>query len=308
MKIQPLIIGTVAFDTVETPHGTAERALGGSGTYAAFAASFFSSPRLIGVVGEDFPQAHLDLLSSRGVDTGGVERAAGKTFFWHGKYDEDVNQRETLVTELNVLETFKPAIPAGWEDTKYLFLANIDPALQLEVLDMLPETAFTIADTMNLWIDIAAGTLEKVLARVDAVLLNDSEARQLCGTNNLIKAAKDVLKRGPKTVIIKKGEHGVLVFDSEGIFALPAYPLEEVKDPTGAGDSFAGGFIGSLSGAGRLDAGAMRRALAAGTATASLCCEDFSIHRLERADWRQVAERIKAISNMISVDVSPLFN
>ena len=298
-----LIVGTVAFDTVETPYGKVERALGGSATYASLAASYFAAPRLVGVVGEDFPEEYLALLRSRDVDTRGVARAGGKTFFWHGRYDEDVNNRETLVTELNVLETFKPELPEDYLDTEFVFLANIDPALQLEVLDRMPNAVFTMADTMNLWIDQTPDALEKVLSRVDAVLLNDSEARQLCGTNNLALAAKDVLKRGPRAAIIKKGEHGVLMFTADGgVFALPALPLESVKDPTGAGDSFAGGFIGYLSSAGLADAETMRRGLVAGTATASLCCEDFSVRAFENANREKLLERIQQIAGTIAVD------
>jgi sugar/nucleoside kinase (ribokinase family) len=191
-------------------------------------------------------------------------------------------------------------------DSKFIFLANIDPALQIEVLDRVPGAQFTVADTMNLWIDIAADNLEKVLARVDAVMLNDSEARQLAGTDNLMKAARDVMARGPEAVIIKKGEHGVLMFTPGGTFALPAYPLENVKDPTGAGDSFAGGFIGSLCAAGAVDDASLRRALLAGTATASLCCEDFSVYSFQRADKSTVAGRIRAVRDAMAVDAAPL--
>jgi sugar/nucleoside kinase (ribokinase family) len=302
-----LIIGTVAFDTVETPYGKVERALGGSGTFASLAAAYYTRPRLVGVVGEDFPQEYIDLLASRGVDIRGIEHAAGKSFFWHGRYEQDINIRETLVTELNVLETFDPKLPADYLDSRYIFLANIDPNLQLKVLDQTPAAVLTMADTMNLWIDITRDALEQVLRRVDIILLNDSEARQLCGTPNLIKAARDILAKGPKAVILKKGEHGVMMFTDQAVFSLPAFPLQGVKDPTGAGDAFAGGFIGYLAGLDVRDDAHMRRALAVGTATASLCCEDFSIERFKTADRQAVSGRIAQIAAATAVDYAPLF-
>lgn len=301
-----LIIGTVAFDTVETPYGKVERVLGGSGSYASLAAAYYTKPRLVGVVGEDFPQRYLSLLESRGVDTLGVERAPGKSFFWHGRYETDVNIRETLVTELNVLETFDPKLPGDYPDSRFVFLANIDPALQLRVLEQTPGAVLTMADTMNLWIDIARDALEEVLRRAHIILLNDSEARQLCGTPNLITAARRILEKGPRAVIIKKGEHGVMMFTDKAVFSLPAFPLEGVKDPTGAGDAFAGGFIGYLAGADDCTEPAMRRAVVAGTATASLCCEDFSVGRLQSADAGAVAARIAGIADITSVDFAQL--
>lgn len=302
-----LIVGTIAFDTVETPYGKVERALGGSATFASIAAGYFIPSRLVGVIGEDFPEEYLDMLRGRGIDTRGVKRAPGKTFFWHGRYETDVNIRETLVTELNVLEGFRPELPEDYLDSRTVFLANIDPVLQLEVLDSLPDASFTVADTMNLWIDIKPAELEKVLARVDVIIVNDSEARQLAGgTANVVRAGRDLLKRGPGAVIIKKGEHGALMMSADGIFSLPAFPMDNVKDPTGAGDSFAGGFIGCIAAGGSTGDAALRRALVAGTATASLCCEDFSVNGMVAADGEALRERIRQIAAATAVDIAPL--
>jgi len=286
-----LIVGTVAFDTVETPWDKRDRILGGSGTFASYAASFFTKPRLCGVVGEDFPEEYLEILRQRGVDTEGVVRAEGKTFYWEGRYEEDVNVRTTLVTELNVLEKFNPVLPEAYRDSRYLFLANIDPDLQLLVLDQCDDREFTIIDTMNFWIEGKRESLEKVLQRVDAVLLNDEEARMLCNTPNLLKAARMILEGNPRLVIIKKGEHGVMLVTGESIFMLPGFPLETLTDPTGAGDSFAGGFIGYLSREDRVDDITLRKAIVAGSATASFCCEDFSIDCFKKISDKDLLER-----------------
>ncbi len=294
-----LIVGTVALDSVETPFGKADRVLGGSGTFASFAASFFSVPKLVGVVGEDFPESYLELLRSRAVDTAGVVKEKGKTFYWAGKYETDVNVRTTLTTELNVLQTFNPVIPEKFRDSSYLFLANIDPKLQLKVLDQCSGLKFTVMDTMNYWIENTREALDRVLGRVDAVLLNDEEARMLTGTPVLQKAADSILKSFPsmKIVIIKKGEHGAMMFSREGFFALPGYPLDVVKDPTGAGDSFAGGFIGWISRADSTDEVTLRQAVAAGSATASFCCEDFSVDRFRTLDSSELKRRAASIRN-----------
>lgn len=294
-----LIVGTVAFDTVETPWGKAERILGGSGTYAGYAASYFCPPRLVGVVGEDFPGEYIDLLTERGVDVEGVRKVAGKTFFWAGKYEEDVNVRTTLTTELNVLETFDPALPESYRNSRYVFLANIAPELQLSVLEQCDEVEFSIIDTMNFWIEGSRAALDKVLDRVDAVLLNDEEARMLCGTPNLLKAARMVLEGNPRLVLVKKGEHGVMMVTEESVFMFPGYPLEHVCDPTGAGDSFAGGFIGYLARAGRTDDEVLRQAVVAGTTTASFCCEDFSIDRFRKLKPGEIAGRAEEFITMI---------
>lgn len=299
-----LIVGTVAFDTVETPFGKVERVLGGSGTYAGCAASFFCSPRLVGIVGEDFPEEYLDLLRSRGIDTQGVVRETGKTFHWAGRYETDVNVRTTLVTELNVLEKFDPVLPGNFRDSKFLFLANTDPNIQLKVLDQCPELSFTVVDTMNYWIENTRGALDKVLDRVDCVLLNDEEARMLCGTPLLNKAAKTILEGHPSVVIIKKGEHGVMMFTKDSFFAMPGFPLERVCDPTGAGDSFAGGFIGWIASRGKADADTLRQAVVAGSATASYCCEDFSVDRFRKLAAAEIAERTSAFG--VSTSFEPL--
>lgn len=299
-----LIVGTIAFDTVETPRGRVDRAIGGSGTYASLAASFFTKPRLIGVIGDDFPEEYLELLRAHGVDTRGVKREKGKSFFWHGRYEQDVNVRETLVTELNVLETFRPELPPEYADSRFVFLANIDPALQLEVLDAVPAAEFTMADTMNFWIDTTPGALDKVIGRVDALMINESEARQLGGDSNLIRSARTVQRRGPKTVIVKKGEHGVMMLCGGDMFSLPAYPLEDVFDPTGAGDSFAGGFMGCLAAAGSADPGALRTALLAGTAAASICCEDFSVNKIKLAQPGEIRARAHQLTEMTRADMA----
>lgn len=289
-----LIVGTMAFDTVETPYEKAERILGGSGIFASFAASFFAPPKLVGVIGEDFPEEYLDILREKGIDTEGVQRQPGRTFFWAGRYETDVNVRTTTATELNVLETFDPRLPEHYKNSRFLFLANIDPNLQLKVLDQCGDLAFSVADTMNYWIGNTREALDRVLARVDAVLLNDEEARMLCGTPNLQKAARSVLELGPKIVIVKKGEHGVMMFAKDSFFAMPGFPLENVKDPTGAGDSFAGGFIGYIAARGRADGAVLRQAVVAGSAAASFCCEDFSVNRLRRLTSPELAERAAA--------------
>ncbi|HOO56594.1 MAG TPA: PfkB family carbohydrate kinase [bacterium] len=274
-----LIVGTVAFDSVETPFGKTERVLGGSGTFAGYAASFFERPRLVGVVGSDFPDTYLSILEERGIDVSGVERKEGKTFFWAGRYETDVNIRTTLITELNVLQEFDPVLPENFRDSSFLFLANIDPALQLKVLDQCRNLEFVIADTMNFWIDASREALDEVISRIGAILVNDEEARMLTGETVLQKAAKKILEMGPKIVIIKKGEHGVMMFTRDSFFAFPGYPIDEVKDPTGAGDSFAGGFIGYLASKGTVNDETLKQAIVAGSTTASFCCEDFSIDK-----------------------------
>ncbi|MFA6451146.1 MAG: PfkB family carbohydrate kinase [bacterium] len=289
-----LIVGTVAFDSVETPYGKVERVLGGSGTYAGCAASFFTAPMLAGVVGEDFPDEYFDLLRLRGIDTEGVVRESGKTFHWAGKYETDVNVRTTLLTELNVLEKFDPILPDRFRDVKYLFLANTDPNIQLKVMDQCGKLEFTVLDTMNYWIENTRDALDKALDRADCVLLNDEEARMLCGTPVLRNAARAILEGHPRVVIIKKGEHGVMMFTKDSFFMLPGFPLEVVKDPTGAGDSFAGGFIGWLAAKDRIDETALRQAVAAGSATASFCCEDFSVDRFRRLEIEELTERSAA--------------
>ena len=293
-----LIVGTVAIDSVETPWGKADRVLGGSGTYAGIAAAYFDAPRLVGVIGDDFPEEYLDFLRKKGADTRGIKREAGKTFFWAGRYEEDVNVRETLVTELNVLEKFNPILPDEYKDSKYVFLANVDPDLQLSVLEQCAEVEFTAIDTMNFWIEGKRDSLDRVISKADAVMINDEEARMLCGTPNALKAARMILEGNPKVVLVKKGEHGVMMVTSESVFLFPGFPLDHVQDPTGAGDSFAGGFIGYLAMKNRVDDVTLRQAVVAGSATASFCCEDFSVDRFRELKKAELSSRVAAFESL----------
>ncbi|MCY4486109.1 MAG: PfkB family carbohydrate kinase [Deltaproteobacteria bacterium] len=286
-----LVVGSMAFDSIETPHGRADRILGGSAAYFSLAAAFFAPVRIVGVVGEDFPDEHLTALSRSGVDLEGLQHAPGKTFYWHGRYHEDLNVRDTLEVQLNVLEEFVPRLPAGYEDTEYAFLGNMHPAAQLEVLARLKQPRLVALDTMDHWIHETPEELRKVLERVETVVINDSEARMLSGQHNIVRAARAILKMGPRVVLIKRGEYGVFQFSDAATFVVPAYPLEEVLDPTGAGDSFAGGFMGCLAAA---DAGgeeALRRAIVYGNVTASFTVEDFGPRRLIALDRTEIEER-----------------
>lgn len=298
-----LMVGSVALDSVSTPHGSVERALGGAACYAGIAASFFTGVRVVGVVGDDFDPAHLAFLASRGIDTRGIQRAPGKTFFWAGRYSDDMNQRETLATELNVFEDFDPVLPAEYRDTPYLFLANIHPALQLKVLSQMTAPRFVALDTMNYWITGAPDLLADVIRRVDLLLLNDSEAQLFTGRGNLVEAGRAMLERGPRVAIVKKGAHGAVMFTSDGIFALPAYPLEVVRDPTGCGDAFAGGLIGYLAAVEQTDDDALRRAMAYGTVVASYNAEDFSLERLRGLTREAVEERLYELHSTVRFDV-----
>jgi len=286
-----LIVGSIGLDTIETPFGVVEEVLGGAASYASTAASFFSEVRMVGVIGEDFPAEHLEYLHGREIDLTGVQRAPGKTFRWNGFYEFDMNQAHTLATHLNVFEHFRPTIPPAYADTPYVFLANIDPDLQLAVLDQVTSPKFVLADTMNFWIDGKRDQVLEVFKRVDAVTLNDAEARQLCDTTSLVNAGRQLLNMGPKVVIIKKGEHGALLFTQRDYFATPSFPLEEVHDPTGAGDTFAGGVIGYLAFTDSIAAETIRKAIVYGTVLASYTVEDFSLHRLSRLELGEVMVR-----------------
>ena len=259
-----VVVGSVALDSIETPYGKVERALGGSATYFSIAASFFHPVRLVAIVGEDFSSEHIELLKSHGVDLEGLVKAKGKTFHWKGRYN-DLNVAETLSTELNVYADFDPDLPESYRRSEYIFLANINPDLQLKVLEQVRSPKLVACDTMNLWINTALDELKEVLRRVDLLILNDSEAKMIAGEENLITASKKLLELGPDRVIVKKGEHGAISLTSETFFAIPAYPVERVVDPTGAGDSFAGGVIGYLASTGRTDEESYRRAIAYGT-------------------------------------------
>jgi sugar/nucleoside kinase (ribokinase family) len=287
-----LVVGSIAFDSIETPHGRRDGAIGGSATYFAYAASHFTRVRCVSVVGEDFPTSAMDALRARGVDLDGVEIVkGGKTFRWSGRYHADMNTRETLETQLNTFGSFKPRVPASFRSTPFLFLANGGPDTQASVLDQVEKPVFVVADTMNLWIDIQRKELLDLLRRVDGIILNDEEARMLSGDRNLIAAGEKVLQMGPRVVLLKKGEHGCFLFSHFVKFALPAYPTSNVVDPTGAGDSFAGGFMGYLASTGNVTLGNMKRAMGYGTVTASIDVEDFSIDALQRCDRAEVERR-----------------
>ncbi|MBC8426557.1 sugar kinase [bacterium] len=298
-----LVVGSVAYDTVETRSERRERQLGGSASYFSLAASRFAQVRVVGVVGEDFRQEDLDLLASRGVDIAGVVRAPGKTFHWSGRYHADMIERDTLATELGVFKDFRPVLPAGWETTPYLFLANIHPAVQVSVCDRLSDPRLVILDTMNLWIETTRADLMEVLRRVDVLLLNDGEARLLSGETGLAEAAAAIRGMGPERVVIKKGEHGALYFGPDSVLAVPALLLPEVVDPTGAGDTFAGGFVGHLAAAGadrRSGEDVFRQAMLSGTALASFCPEAFSVECLCGLTAEDIEGRVARLRAMMT--------
>lgn len=301
-----LVVGSVALDSVSTPYGKAVEVAGGSAVYFSIAASIFSSVRLVGVVGADFPTEYTDLLRRRSIDLGGLEVAAGETFRWQGCYGEDVNVAQTIDTKLNVFGEFKPKIPAEFAQSDYVFLANIDPALQLEVLTQVERPAFSAMDTMNYWLDQRRNEVAEVMASVDAVLVNEEELRQFAGIRNLSSAARSVLELGPKVVVVKKGEYGCALYGEDFYFATPAFPTEGVTDPTGAGDSFAGGFIGYLAARGAVDPGSMRTAAVFGGLMASFTVESFSIETLANVSIRDIQERFAHFIRYTSFDPSPL--
>ncbi|BBA69641.1 sugar kinase [Geobacter sulfurreducens] len=293
-----LVVGSVAFDSVETPFGKGEHVLGGSATYFSTSASFFTDVSLVAVVGEDFPEEHVAFLQSRNVDLRGLSREQGKTFHWKGKYGYDLNEAQTLETHLNVFESFRPCIPDAYRDAEYLFLANIDPELQMEVLNQVERPRVVACDTMNFWISSKPEALRRVVAKVDIFIINEGEARQLTGQANLVKAARQILDMGVKTLIIKRGEYGVLMFSDSSVFAAPAYPLEEVFDPTGAGDTFAGGFMGYLANTGDISEAGLRQAIIFGSVMASFNVEDFSLNRLKRLGYREIEERYRSFKSL----------
>jgi sugar/nucleoside kinase (ribokinase family) len=294
-----LVVGSVAYDTVETPFGRAERVLGGSASFFAVAASFFAPVNLVGVVGRDFGEAQLAAFRGRPIDLEGLEGMEGETFHWQGKYSYDLNSRETICTDLNVFEFFKPKIPARYRGSSHVFLGNIDPVLQREVLAQVDNPRVVACDTMNFWISGKPEELKETLKRVDILLVNDAEARQLSGEWNIVKAARAIRAMGPKTLVVKKGEHGVLMFSEAGSFAAPAYPLEEVFDPTGAGDTFAGGFLGYLAAApAGTGEGVLRQAVIMGSALASFCVEAFSLDRLLTLTRPEIDERFRRFKSL----------
>jgi len=287
-----LVVGSVAFDTIKTPFGEAKEVLGGSATYFSYAASFFSHIQLVAVVGDDFTKDNIQMLRNKGISVDGLEVVPGKTFRWDGSYESDMNMAHTHRTDLNVFQKFKPKIPPDYKKTPHIFLANIDPELQLNVLEQMEKPTLVGCDTMNLWIETKPKDLNRLLRKVDFFLLNDSEARQLTGITNLFKAGYDLLKRGPKGVLIKKGEHGAILMTNNFFFVAPAYPVEDVFDPTGAGDCFAGGFYSSLVTNGKFwDETALRQSVIFGTVMASFNVESFSINRLKTVNQNDIVQR-----------------
>lgn len=288
-----LVVGSVAFDSVETPFGQVEEVLGGSATYFSTSASFFTGIQLVAVVGEDFPAEPKAFLESRGVDLAGLQTRPGETFRWKGRYGYDLNEAQTLETHLNVFEAFHPDLPPAYRDAQFVFLANIDPELQLEVLNQVKKPQLVACDTMNFWIEGKRDALVRTLGHVDMLLINEAEARQLAEEANLVRAARQILAMGPTTLVVKRGEYGVLVFRQHSIFSVPAYPLEEVFDPTGAGDTFAGGFMGYLASTGNLSEAHIRQATVFGSVMASYTVEDFSLERLRRTEWPEIEDRFR---------------
>jgi len=299
-----LVVGSVALDSVETPFGKADEVIGGSATYFSASASHQTPVQLVGVVGSDYPVERLQALADRGVDLAGLEHMEGESFRWRGRYRHDLNSAETIETRLGVFSHFRPKIPAQFRSAEYVFLGNIDPRLQLEVLKQVDKPRLVACDTMNFWIESRRDDLLELLGHVDLITLNDGEARQLTEKSNLVQAARWIMERGPKTVVIKKGEHGAFMFTPHSVFFAPAYPLESVFDPTGAGDSFAGGFIGYLARTGDLSEASMRRAVIHGSAMGSFVVEGFSITRLLEITRADIARRVAEFHELVSFDKS----
>ena len=297
-----LCVGSVALDSVETPFGSADRVLGGSAVYFSAAATVFNPVQMVGVVGDDYPVDDLDFLAKRGADLSGIEQASGDSFFWAGRYHYDLNTRDTLDTQLGVFADFEPKIPEQFRDARFVFLGNIDPALQHDVLDQVASPEVVACDTMNFWIDGAREPLLELLGRVRILMVNDEEVRQLADEANLLKAARWVQEQGPELVVVKKGEHGAILFGDDWIFYVPGYPLEEVFDPTGAGDSFAGGFMGHLARSGEVTPATLRRAMVYGSALGSFACERFSVERLKDLDTNDVLERVEEFRRLTAFE------
>ena len=298
-----VVVGSVALDSVQTPFGKVAEALGGSATYFSYAASFFTQVRVVAAVGEDFPHEHLELLRKRSVDIEALEvRPGQKTFRWTGEYGFDLNEAKTLDVQLNAFEDFKPALGPSHRAAPFLFLANIDPDLQLQVRRQMTSPMLTALDTMNFWIDGKRDALLRVLGEVDILVINDAEARMLAREPNLIKAARSIVSMGPRVVVIKRGEYGAVMISGDEFFFTPAYPLESVFDPTGAGDTFAGGFMGCLAQRGLTDPGSVRRAMVFGAVMASFTVEDFSLERLKRLNAGEIEQRYHAFQSMVSFE------
>ncbi|MDA7728774.1 PfkB family carbohydrate kinase [Flavobacteriales bacterium] len=302
-----LVVGTVAFDAIETPFGKTDKIVGGAATYICLSSSFFANKlNLVSVVGDDFPSKAIQMLKNKNVNTKGLQIKEGeKTFFWSGKYHNDMNTRDTIDTQLNVLENFDPIVPKEFKDSEFLMLGNLMPSVQKKVLDqMIKRPKLIVLDTMNFWMDLFMDDLKEALKEVDVLTINDEEARQLSGEYSLVKAAKVILAMGPKYLIIKKGEHGALLFNNEEVFFAPAIPLEEVFDPTGAGDSFAGGFIGYLAKTNDVSFENMKRAVINGSAMASFCVEKFGTEKLTEINQDDVDARINEFVNLVKFDIS----
>lgn len=296
-----LVVGSVAFDCVETPTDKRDDVLGGSAVFFSYAASFFSPVRMIGAVGEDWPEEHTSMLENKGIDTSGLQVIpGGKTFRWRGRYLPNMNDRETIEVHLNVLDEFQPKLGVSHQDCRFLFLGNASPAVQLNVLEQAKNAELIVADTMDLWINIQRDELGELLKKIDGLVLNDAEAKLLADDENLVRAGHAIRAMGPKFVVVKKGEHGAMFFSEHEMYVMPAFPTENVLDPTGAGDSFAGGMMGHLAALGRFDPQSLKEALAYGTVTASFTVEDFSLDRLEKLDRSMVDQRFKEYQQMLS--------
>jgi sugar/nucleoside kinase (ribokinase family) len=301
-----LAIGTVAFDAIETPFGKTDKILGGAATYIGLAATrFVKNVNVVSVVGGDFPESYLTMMRNRGINTDGIEiKKDEKTFFWSGRYHNDMNTRDTLDTQLNVLESFKPVVPESYKDCEFLMLGNLDPELQRQVIESLPNRPkLIVADTMNFWMDIKLDALKETIKLVDVLSINDEEARQLSGEYSLVKAAQKIMAMGPKFLIIKKGEHGALLFNDKEVFFAPALPLEDVFDPTGAGDTFAGGFIGYIAQTKDISFSNMKRAIIFGSALASFTVEKFGTERIESLTAEEIDTRVKQFVNLVQFDI-----
>ncbi len=300
-----VVVGSMAFDAIETPFGKSDKIIGGAGTFIAWCASNFTPVKQISVVGGDFPQAEMDALTERNVDLEGVQiKKDEKTFFWSGRYHLDMNSRDTLVTELNVLENFQPVVPESYQDCEFLMLGNLAPSVQLSVIDQMHKRPkLIVMDTMNFWMDIALEDLKRTISRVDVLMVNDSEARQLSGTYSLVRAAAAIMKMGPKFLIIKKGEHGALLFHEKNVFFAPALPLEDVFDPTGAGDTFAGGFIGHIARTKDISFENMKTAIILGSAMASFCVEKFGTQKLREISKKDINDRMKEFVDLVNFEI-----
>lgn len=297
-----VVVGSVALDSVETPFGKREEVLGGSATFFSASASFFTQPRVVAVVGEDFPAGHLDFLSNRGVDLSGVTREPGRTFRWKGRYAGTLNEAETLDTQLNVFQSFAPKLPEAYRAAEYVFLGNIHPTLQAQVVAQVKAPRLVAMDTMNFWIRGELGALKKTLGLVQVLFVNDAEAKELAGEHNVVRAARAILRMGPLRVVVKRGEYGALLFDGEDAFACPAFPVREVFDPTGAGDTFAGGFMGYVARRGSLTHGTLRQAMVMGSVMASFAVEKFSLDRLREVTEREIDERFAQVKRLTEFD------